>query len=288
MIGAKLKKYRLGLGVTGETLAGLAGIKRSWLSQIENEKKYPPVDTFMNIVEAIARISPLSEKNASEILTEERYSDFRKLVTVEFEDYDISDTEIKKMGYDLLSDYAVRYSGTYLFFGYLDDFYPSEIEAKKIEEDIRDYYFNGYKDPEYWVKNLVDKRFIPSGQSEINVPLYKIEEIRVPLYEWWYNHILKDFYDTFNTDIVVTSEEMTIFGALMSLVSSDGTFTPYSSEDITNIPKSLLNEKTVIFDISYIKDKNLKLTLDGRPLSNSEIDMMDVSVSAIRYKRERK
>ena len=74
----------------------------------------------------------------------------------------------------------------------------------------------------------------------------------------------------------------------MSLVNPDGTFTPYSSEDITNIPKSLLNEKTVIFDISYIKDKNLKLTLDGRPLSNSEIDMMDVSVSAIRYKRERK
>lgn len=288
MIGTKLKEYRLSLGVTGETLAGLAGIKRSWLSQIENEKKYPPVDTFMNIVEAIARISPLSDKNASEILTEERYSDFRKLVTVEFEDYDISDTEIKKMGYDLLSDYAVRYSGTYLFFGYLDDFYPSEIETKKIEEDIRDYYFNGYKDPEYWVKSLVDKRFIPSGQSEINVPLYKIEEIRVPLYEWWYNHILKDFYDTFNTDIVVTSEEMTIFGALMSLANSDGTFTPYSSEDITNIPKSLLNEKTVIFDISYIKDKNLKLTLDGRPLSNSEIDMMDVSVSAIRYKRERK
>ena len=39
MIGKKLKKYRLMLEVTGETLANLAGIKRSYLSQIENEKK---------------------------------------------------------------------------------------------------------------------------------------------------------------------------------------------------------------------------------------------------------
>ncbi|MDN6545425.1 helix-turn-helix transcriptional regulator [Lactococcus lactis] len=288
MIGTKLKEYRLSLGVTGETLAGLAGIKRSWLSQIENEKKYPPVDTFMNIVNAIAKISPLSDKNANEILTEERYEDFRKLVTLEFEDYSIPYSEIEKMGYDFTSDYAVLYSGTYLFFGYIDDYDSIEIREKKIEEDIREYFFNEYKDPEHNVQNLVDKHLIESDKNGIRAPLYKIEEITIPLYEWWYNHILKDFYDTFNTDIEITNEELVIFGALMSLVNPDGTFTPYSSEDITNIPKSLLNEKTVIFDISYIKDKNLKLTLDGRPLSNSEIDMMDVSVSAIRYKRERK
>ncbi|MBG1278190.1 helix-turn-helix domain-containing protein [Lactococcus lactis] len=288
MIGPKLKEYRLSLGVTGETLAGLAGIKRSWLSQIENEKKYPPVDTFMNIVNAIAKISPLCDKNANEILTEERYEDFRKLVTLEFEDYSISYSEIEKMGYDFTADYAVLYSGTYLFFGYIDHHDSVEIQEKKIEEDIRDYFFNEYKDPEHNVQNLVDKYLIESDKNGISAPLYKIEEITIPLYEWWYNHILKDFYDTFNTDIVVTNEEMTIFVALMSLANSDGTFTPYSSEDITNIPKSLLNEKTVTFDISYIKDKNLRLTLDGKLLSNSEVDMLDVSVSAIRYKREKK
>lgn len=135
---------------------------------------------------------------------------------------------------------------------------------------------------------MVDKYLIESDKIGISAPLYKIEEITIPLYEWWYNHILKDFYDTFNTGIVVTNEEMTIFGALMSLANPDGTFTPYSSEDITNIPKSLLNEKTVTFDISYIKDKNLRLTLDGRLLSNQEREILDVSLSAIRYKRERK
>ncbi|XOW22543.1 helix-turn-helix transcriptional regulator [Lactococcus lactis] len=40
MIGKKLKEYRLSLKFTGDTLANLAGIKRSYLSQIENEKKY--------------------------------------------------------------------------------------------------------------------------------------------------------------------------------------------------------------------------------------------------------
>ncbi|MDU0403482.1 hypothetical protein KF7HA_01842 [Lactococcus lactis] len=131
MIGKKLKEYRLSLGVTGETLAGLAGIKRSWLSQIENEKKYPPLDTFMNIVNAIAKISPLSDKNANEILTEERYEDFRKLVTLEFEDYSIPYSEIEKMGYDFTSDYAVLYSGTYLFLGILMTMIRLKLKKKK-------------------------------------------------------------------------------------------------------------------------------------------------------------
>ena len=70
MIGKKLKEYRQTLKVTGETLANLAGIKRSYLSQIENEKKVPPIDTFINIVNSISKISPINDENVNDVLTE--------------------------------------------------------------------------------------------------------------------------------------------------------------------------------------------------------------------------
>lgn len=291
MIGSKLKNYRLSLKVTGETLAGLAGIKRSWLSQIENEKKYPPVDTFMNLIEAVAKISPITKENANDILTEERYLDFRKMVRVFFDEipeFDDNENFVK-----MNTEYRIMYLDEELLNGYIIenmdyDYDLGVIKNKnEIEKLIKDFFFNSYKYDSSNVSSLVDKLFILPRDNKLDVPLYNIEEIKIPLYEWWYNHILKDFYDTFNTDIEITNEELVIFGALMSLVNPDGTFTPYNSDDITNIPKSLLNEKIVTFDISYIKDKNLRLTLDGKPLSNPEVDMLDVSLSAIRYKREK-
>lgn len=291
MIGSKLKSYRLSLKVTGETLAGLAGIKRSWLSQIENEKKYPPVDTFMNLIEAVAKISPITKENANDILTEERYLDFRKMVRVFFDEipeFDDNENFVK-----MNTEYRIMYLDEELLNGYIIgnmdyDYDLGVIKNKnEIEKLIKDFFFNSYKYDSSNVSSLVDKLFILPRDNKLDVPLYNIEEIKIPLYEWWYNHILKDFYDTFNTDIEITNEELVIFGALMSLVNPDGTFTPYNSDDITNIPKSLLNEKIVTFDISYIKDKNLRLTLDGKPLSNPEVDMLDVSLSAIRYKREK-
>ena len=86
MIGQKLKKYRQTLQVTGETLANLAGIKRSYLSQIENEKKIPPSDTFMNLIVAMSEIAPFNKENSLEILTDINYQKFRSDVTIKIED----------------------------------------------------------------------------------------------------------------------------------------------------------------------------------------------------------
>ena len=62
MIGKKLNKYRLMLDLTGTTLAKLAGINQPYLSEIENEKKVPPFDTFINLVTAISKIAPVNQK----------------------------------------------------------------------------------------------------------------------------------------------------------------------------------------------------------------------------------
>lgn len=310
MIGAKLKKYRQDLKLTGETLAGLAGIKRSWLSQIENEKKYPPVDTFMNLINAIAKVSPITQENSKIILNEENYREFINLTTFspfyfnkhtnkhvyDFETEggypDISTVvNIALLGNKNLQDSSGNYivafqtKGSHKAYSSDEDrhLYIKNSTAQNMEieldEELRYFFFDEWKSYIH---------FSTEDNNGKNIFVYDLEFVRLSLYEWWYDHILQDFYDAFNTDIEISNEEMTIFGALMSLANSDGTFTPYSSEDITNIPKSLLNEKTVTFDISYIKDKNLKLTLDGKLLSNSEIEMLDVSLSAIRYRRKQK
>ncbi|WP_460648520.1 helix-turn-helix domain-containing protein [Lactococcus garvieae] len=78
MLGKKLKQYRENIKDTGETIANLAGIKRAYLSQIENEKKVPPFDTFIRIVKALASRSLITKENAKVILTDENYQAFLK------------------------------------------------------------------------------------------------------------------------------------------------------------------------------------------------------------------
>lgn len=286
MIGAKLKKYRQGLKVTGETLSNLAGIKRSWLSQIENEKKYPPVDTFMNLIEAISKISVLNDENSKEVLTEDLYQDFMALLDIHYFHNSPNDKDYNE---NLIIENNVRVNcyhpeskyGSISIEFVVNKSNIDEVTSDDIEEYVRPIFFDEYKDDWMNPSNLYD-------EHDERAMVYELSDVRQSLYEWWYNHILKDFYETFNTSIQITNEEMVIFGSLLSLRNPDGSFTPYNSDEITNIPKELLKGKMVTFDISSIKDKNLRLTLDGKPLTNSEMEMLNVSLSAIKYNRQQK
>lgn len=304
MIGAKLKNYRESLKFTGEVLSGLAGIKRSWLSQIENEKKYPPMDTFMNLVEAIAHTSIINEKNKDYVLSDKNFVSFLKLTSffVKIPNAKWNQDDDSIGWYQNISD-LVKYSSLitddagvctilcrlsgyspifkiYIFPENFNDSYEMIAEIKK---ELKKFFMR-----EAFTELISNTEEKPAQKMVV----YHFEEVRETLFEWWYNSILQDFYYSFryamNNELALAEEEVIIFNKLSSLINHDGTFTPFSDEDITNIPKSLLNEKTVTFDISYIKDKNLKLTLDGKLLSNQEIEILDVSLSAIRYKRDQK
>lgn len=294
MIGKKIKEYRQLLKVTGTVLANLAGIKQSYLSQIENERKVPPLDTFINLVTAISKVAPLNNENAPYILTEENYKDFRKMLLVK-DMAPLVDENNNVIGLE----YSIKYNDIDIY-----DFYPVRF-SENIEDVIRDFYFNDYKSSDSDVRNLIDSDYMHNG--ELEVPLYHIEEITQPLYEWWYNYILQDIMRSGVKDnIIYVDKEINeidtpvsefetnlsegdrrLLSELWPLMNDDGTFTPNNDENkySLNISKEILNGKNVRFDLSTIYLKETILSLDGELLTNKEEEMLDVALGAIRYFR---
>lgn len=294
MIGSKLKKYRQDLKLTVETLAGLAGIKRSWLSQIENEKKYPPLDTLINLVKAIAKISPLTEDNRQDILTEKLYKDFRNSIT-----YSV----------DILHQYSIVITllDTGISCSLLTE--SENPTNEEIEETIKSYFVSAnFRFPAaLGIKKVAWnlEEVGPHNLIETNELLYNYSELRESLYEWWYNFILEDFIKNGVKDSVIYADkeineidrplsaydvelsegDRKLLAELWPLMNENGTFTPYNDDDNTNVVKELLDGKTVTFDLKVASDKNVKLLLNGQLLSNPEMAMLKVALDAIKYNR---
>ncbi len=53
MLGDELRKARKAAGVTQEQLAFDAEIDRTYVSQLENDKKSPTIDVFLRICDAL-------------------------------------------------------------------------------------------------------------------------------------------------------------------------------------------------------------------------------------------
>lgn len=294
MIGKKIKEYRQNLKLTGETLANLAGIQRSYLSQIENEKKYPPLDTLINLVKAIAKISPLTEDNRQDILTEKLYKDFRNSIT-----YSV----------DILHQYSIviKLLDTGISCSLLTE--SENPTNEEIEETIKSYFVSAnFRFP----AALGIKKFPwsleeigPHNLIETNDLLYNYSELRDSLYEWWYNFILEDFIKNGVKDSVIYADkeineidrplsaydvelsegDRKLLAELWPLMDENGVFTSNDDEDSINVTKGLLDGKTVTFDLKSISDKNVRLLLNGQILTNPEMAMLKVALDAIKYNR---
>ena len=291
MIGKKLKEYRQSLKLTGATLANLAGINQPYLSQIENEKK---------VLDEIAKVSPITKENIDEILTEEHYQEFKNLITItkskltkEFLRYSPEKNErvySNKQGYYYRGAILADLGGNWSIY-YRDDnfdicFIPKEEDTnseKVIDEKLRNMFFNSYKANEYNDFITPDNLTVLDKEWYSSIFVYDFDFIRSSLYEWWYNYILQDFSSLKDNELSESEIELLIkLGALQNI---DDTFTPINDKDSTNITKELLEGKSVTFDLDLSNEKNVRLLLGGQLLSNSEMDMLKVSLNSIRYSR---
>jgi transcriptional regulator with XRE-family HTH domain len=53
MLGSELRKARVAAGMTQEALAFAAGVDRSYISQLENDKRSPTLDYLIRVCEAM-------------------------------------------------------------------------------------------------------------------------------------------------------------------------------------------------------------------------------------------
>lgn len=285
MIGKKIKEYRLALKLTGETLSSYAGIKRSYLSQIENEKKIPPMETFMNLVKAIAYLSPITIDNEYEVLTEDGYEEFSKLLKVDIE---YIQSDIPRYSINVYHGKTIIYSDTEEIDkeDFDDPYIPSKADV--LDEIISEKYF-------YWRSDISEYNLLELEQHKDKFPLaYHDENVIHSLFIWWQNAILGDIFYTATGDIEdddddkkieLNDNELDLIFQIGALRNQSGEFAVDEKDDTTNFSKELLYGRTIIFDLRSIHDKNIKLLLDGSILSAKELEMLNVSLGAIRYAR---
>lgn len=297
MIGKKLKQYRLMLDLTGTKLAKLAGINQPYLSEIENEKKVPPLDTFMNLVTAIAKISPLNEENRSSILTEDNLNKFIGTAIIkahEIPDYpDKVSITVKFNGISSELGWIFNKDSDNSKYEPMEPFKEGkEIDSEPFKLEINDellyFFFNTLDDNPIYdsIKNLSESVLFDLDETS----LYDFPFIRQALFEWWYNDILTDITDNLISDTNKTIElsisEGELLMEILTLKDTNETFTPTNLENTTNLSKELLDGKTVTFDLRSITDKNVRALLDGQLLTNDELTALKFTLNGIRYNRK--
>ena len=283
MIGKKLREYRGKLRLTGTTLAKLAGINQPYLSEIENEKKVPPFDTFMNLVNAISKNALITEENKDFIFSDKNYNQFKRTIRY----------EIDGKNFNIYANHTDKVSMLELIISEN----PSKIE---IEDRLRTAFQYFKEEASEWEEKKVFNFIALDDYEELNDDgstsiylfngIYEFDFIRKSLYEWWYNQILTDITDNLMSDDNKTIELSISEGELLmeveALRNTNGTFTPTNLENTTNLSKELLDGKTVTFDFRSITDKNVRALLDGQLLTNDELTALKFTLNGIRYNRQ--
>lgn len=297
MIGKKLKGYRQLLKLTGVTLANLAGINQPYLSEIENEKKVPPIDTFMNLINAISQNAPVTPENSNQVLTENNFKLFKKQFVVtkgeteKEKNYNYS--EDSDHDYDLTGHNTTIYTITPNVSDYstpiamfnVRDNENFEIELDRVLRELYLLHSNSQEEyRELFRPNLLDFEINESSADLI----YYVPQIRTSLFEWWYNHILQDFVygDKIENNNPNFNLEKELLISVSSLENDEGNFSPVSTDNSVNLSKELLDGKTITIDLRITTDKNIKLLLDGQLLSNDELTALKFTLNGIRYNRK--
>lgn len=281
MIGKKLQEYRGKLRLTGTTLAKLAGINQPYLSEIENEKKVPPFDTFMNLVNAISKNALITEENKDFIFSDKNYNQFKRNIRY----------EIDGKNFNIYANHTDKLR----MLGLIVSENPSKIE---IEDRLRTAFRYFEEEVSEWEEKKIFNFIALNDYEELNDDgsssgylfngIYEFDFIRKSLYEWWYNHILQDFVygDKIENNNPNFNLEKELLISVSSLENDEGKFSPVSTDNSVNLSKELLDGKTITLDLRITTDKNIKLLLDGQLLSNDELTALKFTLNGIRYNRK--
>lgn len=283
MIGTFLKNIRKEQGIKVVELAKAVQVSQPYISNIENEKRYPSKELFFKIIISIAELSPIT------------YEVYNSL--------NLSDEQKKEIDIlDLLPEFWDKYCSSVL--EELNSWEDEELEEREIIscEDFIDY-FNpiNLNDmsvfPEFI--EFLDSKYGANGYAEIVVhndyaSYIDPEYVKGLVTDYWYQSILTDFIECFEapnsmnevskteyTEIMLgtlTGQELEIYSAVKELQNKGGLFDRYTFKELN---KNNLTDLSIIDHSEAI----FKLSLDGKSLSDEDIIALQTTINGIRYKR---
>ncbi|HFI2440366.1 helix-turn-helix domain-containing protein [Streptococcus suis] len=281
MIGDYLKSLRKRQNIKVVELAKSVGVSQPYVSNIENEKRFPTVELFFKIIISIAELSPLNY----EVYFNLDLSDEKK------EDIYIPDT---------LPEFWEKYSSSII--KELNKYRDEDEQEILTLEDFKEYVstwslFDMSTFPEY--TEFLDSKYGVGGYSEYSNDFdyssyVNPEYVKTLVVDYWYQDFLTEFISFFENDEIIdrtskaeytelmlnslTEQELEIYSAVKELQHKSGFFDKYqlkAPNQGDTFELNILDEPDVI----------QKVTLDGKALSSDDIISLQNTLSGIRYKR---
>lgn len=284
MIGNYIKEIRSIHNIKVVELANVVGVSQPYISNIENEKRFPTVELFFRIIYSLAELSPFNYDVQHEL---EDSIDQEKKV-----DFYIADT----LGefWDLYHNEIIENLNSYL-----------DYDEKPITnfEEFKEYISNWNLDdmtvfPEY--EKFLDNKFGVDNYGEFldynNYSSYNDPDyVKSLVLDYWYQRYLEKFIEFYEETRVlennfkhdqpnmvlntVTEYETEIYKAVRSLRNKTGIFSDYQFKEIN---KQELTDLSILDNYEII---NL-VTLDGKKLTTENIISIRNTINGIRYERK--
>lgn len=281
MIGTYLKDLRKRQNIKVVELAKTVQVSQPYISNIENEKRYPSKELFFKIILSISELSPINydvyfELDLSDEIKEEIYvpdtlpefwEKYSSLILEELNEQ-LDDDEGEITSLEDFSDYVSSWNLEDMsVFPEYTEFLDSKYGVNGYGEDLDHEDYSSYPDSEY-VKDMV--------------------------VDYWYQRFLTEFVEYFEDSSIIdgiskaeyteimlntlTDQELEIYSAVKALQHKTGTFDRYRFKEL---------DKTKLTDLNIIDDPEVihKLTLDGKSLSSTDIIALQNTINGIRYNR---
>lgn len=284
MIGSYIKEIRSIHNIKVVELANVVGVSQPYISNIENEKRFPTVELFFRIIYSLAELSPFNYDVQCEL---ENSIDQEKKV-----DFYIEDT----LGefWDLYHNEIIENLNSYLDY---------DEEPITNFEEFKEYISNWNLDdmtvfPEY--EKFLDNKFGVDNYGEFldynNYSSYNDPDyVKSLVLDYWYQRYLEKFIEFYEETRVlennfkhdqpnmvlntVTEYETEIYKAVRSLQNKTGMFSDYQFKEIN---KQELTDLSILDNYEII---NL-VTLDGKKLTTENIISIRNTINGIRYERK--
>ena len=281
MIGDYLKSLRKQQNIKVVELAKSVGVSQPYISNIENEKRFPTVELFFRIIISIAELSPLNH----DVYFNLDLSDEKK------EDIYIPDT---------LPEFWEKYSSSII--KELNKHRDEDEQEILTLEDFKEYVstwnlFDMSIFPEY--TEFLDAKYGVDGYGEyLNDSDYSSyvnpEYVKTLVVDYWYQDFLTEFISFFENDEIIDriskieytelmlngliEQELEIYSAVKELQHKSGFFDKYQLK---------VQNQGEVFELNILDEPDVihKVTLDGKPLSSDDIISLQNTLSGIRYKR---